>query len=253
MSASLSPSVNERLAAAERPWGPPAGLQEWRRLLFLHWAVPADLLHPLVPRRLDLDLYDGVAYVGLVSFFIQAARPVGAPRSLGLAFLQTNVRTYVHLDGSGPGVYFFSLDAASLLAVVYARLAFGLPYFYARGRELRGDREVDYTLRRFPDAQAMVHVRYSVGEPLGPALPGTLEHFLIERYQMHIQRGRTLWTARVQHRPYPLHRVWLLGGQDELRRAAGISVPNERPLVHYATGADAEVFAPRLVPLPGGP
>jgi len=247
-----APSVEARLAPAHRPWGPPAGFQEWRRLLFVHWAVPAEVLRPLVPRRLTLDVHDGLAYVSLVPFFVQAARPLGAPRCLGLAFLETNVRTYVHLDGRAPGLYFFSLDAASLLAVLGARVAFGLPYFYALGRERRSGGEVDYTLRRLAGMRPMMHVRYTVGEPLGPARPGTLDHFLIERYLLHVQRGPSLWTVQVHHRPYPLHRARLLEGQDELLGAAGIAMSDRPPLVHYATGVDVEIFAPRLTGGSGG-
>ena len=75
--------------------------------------------------------------------------------------------------------------------------------------------------------------------------PGTLEHFLIERYVLHVQRGPSLWSVHVRHQAYPLHRVRLLDAHDELVGAAGIRVPNEPPLAHYATGVDVEVFPPR--------
>src|SRR5947209_2150015 len=110
-----------------RPRRIPAGYQEWRRLLFLHWPVAPEVVRPLVPARLSLDLYDGIAYISLIPFWIQAARPIGAPRALGLSFLETNARTYVHRDGREPGVYFFSLDSTSLASVVGARLSVGLP------------------------------------------------------------------------------------------------------------------------------
>src|SRR4029078_13489039 len=113
----------------------PAGYQSWRQLVFLHWPVAATALRPLVPRSLSIDEFDGTAYVSLVAFTVEALRPVGAPRSLGLHFLETNVRTYVHLDGRDHGVYFFSLAAASLVAVIGARLSLGLPYFWASGHQ----------------------------------------------------------------------------------------------------------------------
>jgi hypothetical protein len=106
----LEPSDAERLALRRRPAGVPAGYQEWRRLLFVHWPVSTNVLRPLVPRVLSLDQFEGVAYVSLTPFVVQSARPLGVPRNLGLAFLETNVRTYVHLEGGQPGVYFFSLD-----------------------------------------------------------------------------------------------------------------------------------------------
>lgn len=106
--------------------------------------MPVEVLRPLVPGRLSVDLHEGIAYVGLIPFAVQAARPLLSPALLGLNFLETNVRTYVHLDGAEPGVYFFSLDAASRLAAAMARLSLGLPYFYARMRmRQRGDVEVE--------------------------------------------------------------------------------------------------------------
>ena len=124
----------DRVAPSRRPDRRAVMYQKWRSLLFLHWPVPIAALRPLVPAALDLDLWEGVAYVGLIPFAIEQARPVGPPASLALGFLETNVRTYVHLRGRGPGVYFFSLDAASRLAVAGARLGFGLPYYHARMR-----------------------------------------------------------------------------------------------------------------------
>src|SRR4051794_21833802 len=108
-----------------------AGYQNWRDLLFVHWPVAASELRQLVPRTLELDTYDGTTYVSLVPFRVEAARPVGAPLHVGLQFLEVNVRTYVRSQSGHPGVYFFSLDATSLLAVLGARVGLGLPYFWA--------------------------------------------------------------------------------------------------------------------------
>ena len=127
----------DRIAPARRPAGRPAGCQRWRSLLFLHWPVPAVVLRPLVPPGLAIDLYDGLGYVGLTPFLVRGARPAGVPEALSLDFLEANVRTYVRVDGREPGVYFFSLDAASLIAVLGARLGLGLPYFPARMRARR--------------------------------------------------------------------------------------------------------------------
>jgi uncharacterized protein YqjF (DUF2071 family) len=248
-----TPALNDRLAPTRRPRGLPAGYQEWRRLLFLHWPVPPEALRPLVPAPLALDLFEGMAYVGLIPFCVQAARPLGVPRILGLNFLETNVRTYVHVDGREPGVYFFSLDAASLLATIGARLTLGLPYFIAQGRERVTAGRVVYALRRRSGARPACGVRYEIGAPLGAAVPGTLEHFLIERYLLHAVRGPSRWTVQVHHPPYPLQRARLLALHDELRRAAGIPPLDGAPLVHYAAGVDVEIFAPRIARAPGFP
>jgi hypothetical protein len=130
--------------------------------------------------------------------------------------------------------------------VIGARLTLGLPYFWAAGHEDVSDRQVDYLLRRRTGEQPTARVRYQIGDDLGIAATGSLEHFLIERYRFHQQRGRTLWTVEVAHRPYPLQRAHVEALADELVRAAGISVPGEPPLAHFASGVDVQVFAPRV-------
>src|SRR5579883_3335517 len=127
-----SPAI-DRIGPTRRPRRWPVMRQNWRQLLFLHWAVPAEHVRPLVPPQLDLDLFEDTAWVSLVAFTITGLRPVGLPPLPGLSsFHETNVRTYVHRGGRDPGVWFFSLDAANRLAVLGARLAFHLPYYHAR-------------------------------------------------------------------------------------------------------------------------
>jgi uncharacterized protein YqjF (DUF2071 family) len=237
------PSLEAYLAARQPPRGWPAGYQEWRRLLFVHWPMPPEALRPLVPRQLSLDLFDGLAYVSLVPFVVQAARPVGAPRTLGLRFLETNLRTYVHLDGRDPGVYFFSLDAASAVAVLGARLSLGLPYFLARGR-LQGS---EYRLRRLGRSGGACQAGYEVGPPRGQAEPGSLDFFLIERYVLHsLRRGPSLWSVRVHHQPYPLRQVQVTHLAQTLAAADGLPPLEGPPLAHYSPGVDVSIFRPRV-------
>ena len=213
----------------------------------MHWPVPVEALRPLVPARLEIDLYDGVAYVGLTPFAVKAARPLGAPKALGLRFLETNVRTYVHVDGREPGIYFFSLDAASLIGVVGACLSLGLPYVLARMHARRRGGIVDYVARRLSGRWPRLAVRYEIGEPLGASRPGTLEHFLLERYLLHLERWGKLWTVQVHHVPYPVRRARVLALHDELIAADGLPEPaGLPPLVHYSPGVDVEIFPPRV-------
>jgi uncharacterized protein YqjF (DUF2071 family) len=234
----------DRISPTHRPTGWPIIYQRWHSLLFLHWPVPQAVLRPFVPAELSIDLYDGVAYVGLVPFAIEQSRPA-VPPPLGLDFLETNVRTYVHVAGQDPGVYFFSLDAASLLAVVGARVGFGLPYYHARMRMRPHDGVVDYAMRRLTGREGRLAVRYQVGEPLGTAAPGTLEHFLVERYLLHVRRRNGLWTTQVHHRPYPLYRARVHELHERLLGADGLPPAVGPPLVHYASLVDVDVFAPR--------
>lgn len=235
----------DRIAPTYRPLGWPIWFQRWHSLLFLHWPIPAAVLRPLVPAALDLDLYDDVAYVGLVPFAVEQARPVGAPPGRALAFPETNVRTYVHVGGRDPGVYFFSLDAASRLAVAGARIGFGLPYCHARMSMRTRGAVVDYALQRLSGRRGSLAVRYVVSESVGPAVPGTLEHFLVERYLLHVERRRRLWTTRVHHRPYPLYGARVLRLQESMFAANGLPpAPGPPPIVHYASLVDVDVYPP---------
>jgi uncharacterized protein YqjF (DUF2071 family) len=224
-----------------RPGGRAAGWQRWRSLLFLHWAVPAEILRRLVPAELELDLYDGVAYVGVVPFAMEGVRPHWCPEALAFKFLETNVRTYVLHEGR-PGVHFFSLDASSRIAVLAARAGWGLPYYHARMAMVSGGDEITYHSRRA--RTGVVHqVRYRVGEALGTSRPGSLERFLIERYLLFVKRGCRLLTGQVCHTPYPVHPAHVLELRDELIGAAGLPAVSGPPaLAHFSPGVDVEVF-----------
>src|SRR4051812_11011254 len=80
----------DRLSPTLRPAGRVAGFQRWRSLLFLHWPVPVEVLRPLVPAELALDLHDGVAFVGVVPFAMQGVRPRWWPEAFAFNFLETN-------------------------------------------------------------------------------------------------------------------------------------------------------------------
>ena len=225
--------------------------QRWAELLFLHWTVPAAALLPRLPPALSVDTFEGRAYVGLVPFVMTGVRPVWAPQFLSFSdFRQVNVRTYVHLGGREPGVWFFSLDASSPLAVLTGRFFFKLPYHLARMR-LEHDPEgaVSYTSDRRGAPPAHCAARYAPAGPAAVAPPGSLEYFLAERYVLYTQGRRGLYRGRVHHRPYPLQPVRVDGLEETYLAAAGLERPEEAPLAHYAREVAAEVFPPeRLAP-----
>src|SRR3954466_998177 len=121
----------DRISPRRRPPRRPLGLQRWHHLLLSHWEVPEPALRPLVPRRLSLDAFEGRLFVGVIAFTMQRVRPLrwAPPVPTAREFHEINVRTYVHLDGEEPGIYFFSLDAGSSLAVAAARWGLRMPYF----------------------------------------------------------------------------------------------------------------------------
>jgi uncharacterized protein YqjF (DUF2071 family) len=232
----------DRLAPAQRPERPVWGWQSWRQLLFMHWPVDVQAMRDAVPRSFELDLHDGIAYVGVVPFAMLGVRPRFLPRPGALDFLETNVRTYV-IRGGEPGVYFFSLEAASRLAVAAARAAFALPYHHARMTLEQRASIVHYATHR--SRSGVRHeVRYRVQEPLQPSVPGTLQHFLLERYLLFTERNGRALRGQVHHMPYPVHGVEVMELHDDLVAAAGLPAVSGPPNhVHYSPGVDVEVFA----------
>lgn len=244
----------DRIAPTRRPVGERVVMrQTWADLLFLHWPVPPEVVAPLLPPGLTLDTFDGTAYVGLVPFTMTGVRPVWSPPVRGLSnFHETNVRTYVHCAGRDPGVWFFSLDAANAIAVRIARALWKLPYHFARMSLARdGDGRIRYASERLwpGPLPGACRVEYTPAGTPTPARPGTLEHFLVERYVLYArsQSGRLL-QGRVHHAPYPLQTATLHALDETLVAAAGVALPRPigpPPLVHYARKVNVEVFGLR--------
>jgi uncharacterized protein YqjF (DUF2071 family) len=252
--------VIDRIAPTIQPEGRLVMYQNWRDLLFLHWPVPAEMLRPLVPPELELDLFDGTAYVGLIPFRMSGVRPIGLPAVPWLShFCETNVRTYVHYKGQAPGVWFFSLDAANALAVRIARAWFHLPYHYSRmylehemparrrtGDELEGSLEYPILYagarRYFEPIPASYVIR---AQPVGlpkPAAPRTFEHFLVERYILYTKSRGKLLRGHVQHTPYPLQAAKLLSLSETMLAANGLNLAPAHPFAHFARGVNVKVF-----------
>ncbi len=254
----------DRVAPTRRPEGRPVMRQEWHHLLFLHWAVPVDQLRALVPAAIDIDTFEGRAYVGLVPFTMTGVRPIWSPPVPFLSrFHETNVRTYVHYRGRNPGVWFFSLDAANAVAVQVARAFWSLPYFFARmrmehgvggsvtGSESAGASDhdespgwIDYrSERRWPQpTPAALHVRYAPRGAASPAVVGSLEHFLTERYILYTGEDRRLASAQVHHQPYPVQAAVVQSLSENVIASARIKRGDEAPICHYAHGVNVEVF-----------
>jgi hypothetical protein len=231
------------------PGNDPVMAPIWRHLLFLHWEVDADELRRLLPAGLELDLYEGRAYVGLVPFTMLGVHPRWLPQLGRLSswnddFHETNVRTYVRSNDGEPGVWFFSLDAANPLAVVSARTWFKLPYFHARMRLAEEDGAISCRSRRLWPAprHARCAVRYRpTGEP-APAPVGSLNAFLVERYSLYSYSRGQLWRGRVRHEPYQLQPVELLAWRESMVAAAGVRRPEDAPLACYAREVRTTVY-----------
>jgi uncharacterized protein YqjF (DUF2071 family) len=234
--------VPDHEGAPQRPQGRNDGTQRWRDLLFLHWPVPKASLTSLLPPSLDVDTFDGQAWLGIVPFTMLDVKPRWLP-GRGLSFLETNVRTYVHRDGRDPGVWFFSLDAASWLAVQAARLGWSLPYYHAKMSTTEADDIISYETRRADGVG--IDCRYRRLGPLGPSEVGGLQHFFLERYVLYASRRGQLVRGQVHHDPYPAYGAELLSHSQNLSTASRIPVQGAPTHVHASPGVDVEVFGIR--------
>lgn len=234
-----------------RPWPLPAGpwlmVQRWQRLLFAHWRVPADVLRPLVPAPLVLDEFDGSAWVAITPFRLTGLRLRGLPALPGASdFPETNLRTYVR-HGERPGVYFFTLEASSRVAVSAARALFRLPYHLAHMSVVEHGEWTDYhTTRVDGDAELVCSYR-PVGAAFEPGA-GTREHFLTERYALYtvLRNGRVL-RGDIHHRCWSLQPAEARIERNTLAAAHHIPLGDDGPLLHYSAVQDTLIWGPQLM------
>lgn len=234
----------DRLEPANRPAGNNDGTQQWLSLLFCHWEISLEALRPHVPTGLDVDTFEGRAYIGIVPFKMRNVRPSWLPKRFAFNFLETNVRTYVTCNGR-PGVYFFSLDANSRLAVHAARIGWSLPYFHAKMTERTEGETMSYASHR-GGALATHRVSFRIGDRIGHPPMGSIEHFLVERYLLFVQRDGVICCGQVHHSPYEVWNAQVDTIEQNLIAASSLETIREEPcLVHYSPGVDVEVFAIR--------
>lgn len=242
------PTLDQRMAATRAPDRRPVIHQEWRHLLFVHWVVESDAVQRLLPPGLDVDTFEGKAYVGLVPFTVRGTRPpLLPPLPVVSSFHEVNLRTYVHRGGREPGVWFFSLDATSRPTVVGARAWFRLAYHFARIRmEQAPGSQISFEAERhWPGPKpAGCSLRYRPAGPVRLAEPDSLEYFLAERYILYAGDGDGLRQGRVAHQPYPLQPAEVDGMHETLSAAAAVPASRGDRLVHYASGVSVRIYAP---------
>ena len=228
------------------PPGPWVMTQRWHDLLFAHWRCDVDNLRPLVPAALEIDTFDGSPWISVVPFRMSGIRFRGAPPvPTAHAFLELNVRTYVTLDGR-PGVWFFSLDAESSLAVIGARLGVRLPYFRATMHITRDDERIGYTSERWKLAggpASFAASYHAIGDATA-ATPGSLDHFLTERYSLFASTGQRIWRGDIVHPPWLLQRGVAQIERNSMLTAAGILARRHEPLLHFSAVQEVRLWRP---------
>jgi uncharacterized protein YqjF (DUF2071 family) len=223
--------------------------QEWHDLLFAHWSVPVDLVRRIVPQQLELDLWHGEAYIGVVPFVLRNFRSRSVPSIPVIShFAEINVRTYVTYEGI-PGVHFFSLDAANVSAVLGARLLYALPYYYAKFDIAPQTDGIRYRSRRLQRPRvAEFHAIYRPTSDLHTSeQPGaSLERFLAERYCLYAVTARHVYRTVVHHLPWPLQTASARIETNSMAGPVGIPLTGP-PLLHFSKFLDVLTWLPEQV------
>lgn len=226
----------------DRPW---TWRQSWLDLAFLHWPIAAKKLRPLVPEGLEIQEFDGTSWVGVVPFRMTGVMRRPLPNLPWLsAFPELNVRVYVVRDGK-PGVWFLSLDAANPVAVWAARRFFHLPYHLAGMSLVEHAGAIRYRSRR-PGAEFAATYR-PIADVYRTA-PGSLEHWLTERYCLYARApDGSLWRSEVHHPPWPLQAMHLELHNSTMLELHGLETHAAPALTHFARGLDVVVWSPERV------
>lgn len=218
--------------------------QTWGKLLFMHWRIEEKLLRPLIPEGLEIDTFDGTAWIGVIPFTMWDIRafPPFVPPVPGLSSAhELNVRTYVHYDRV-PGVWFFSLDCNSLPAVMAARAFYHLPYFNADIDLEQHTNRIDYALKRADRPPARFEGSWKFGDTVPFSHPGSLEFFLTERYCLYAEDDGQLYRARIHHPPWPLQKATMNSYQSTMIEALGLPSPEGEPVLNYAEEIDVDIW-----------
>jgi uncharacterized protein YqjF (DUF2071 family) len=234
------------------PWCPPERVSRpvmlhwWETLAFLHWPYPAETVQALLPSALEVDTFGSAAWIGLIPFRLTVTVP-GVPRLPWLSSCpEINVRTYVIGPGGERGIWFLSLEASRLSAVLMARWWYRIPYRWAAMRLDRREGSVWYeSRRRWRGRRPREVISLSVQDPVAPQNLDPLDVFLTARWRLYSPCGNGLASTQVDHEPWPIHRARALCVRDELIPAAGLPEPIGPPHVLFSPGVSVRFAARR--------
>jgi uncharacterized protein len=221
----------------------PVMYQQWNWITFLHWRYPAAVVQALLPSGLTVETFGRSAWIGLTPFLMEGVRAPGLPALPWLSrFGEINVRTYVHDDRGRSGIWFLSLDAALLPAVLAARAGYWLPYFWSDiDVQAPGERISYRCRRRWPAGGARCGAQVQLGPPLAEAERDDHAHFLTARYRLFTVIAGRLAAAEAEHRDWPLRSATVLHLDQDLLQRAGLPAPAGDPLAHASPGVAVRI------------
>jgi hypothetical protein len=224
--------------------------QRWEDLLLLHWPVSPSVLQPTLPRDLEVDLFEGSAWISVVGFKLTQLRISPFRWIRWPDFWEINLRTYICNQQGDKGVWFYSLDSSDLPAVMGARTLYGLPYNFARTEGVRESDKISFqSNRRIPhhSARARFGASFSSFHDGTDPARSRLDRFLLERYRFWSSRQYAGFSssAQVMHTPYDAVRTVQSDYRGELFSSQGLDEPVESPVIgHYCPGFNVQASAP---------
>lgn len=211
---------------------------EWRHLLFANWPVDPDRLDAHLPEAFSVQPHDGAGWLSVVPFVNADTRPRGLPARVGIDLPELNLRTYVTHEGE-QGVYFFSLDAQGIAAVLGARLTHRLPYYYARQSIRTTNAGVEFASHRLHPGDRPVRFEATYGpdgDPFTPE-PGSRAEFLTGRSRLYTEgMDGAVRHTDVDHAPWTLHPATMEVAENTLFEANGFAHPEAEPVCYYSPG-----------------
>ena len=219
--------------------------QQWIDLVYIHWRFNPQVVQALLPEGLEVDTFDGSAWVGLIPF---SMRNIGLAHGPAVPYLgsfsEVNVRTYVRVNDQ-PGVWFFSLDVDRLLPAFVARTTYKLPYCWGDTTHMRhGDKLVTEVKRKWPHEVRASRLEVQIGDG---CVATDLDVFLSARWGLFSKSRNGLRYAPVEHEPWPLREAELISVDDTLVCAAGLPQPDGQPLVRFSDGVSVRIGLPHRV------
>lgn len=229
----------------------------WDAMTFVHWPVEPERVQALLPKGLQVDVYDGAAWVGLLSFVMANMRPLGLrnPTKGGLAprlkrvvsrvssTPETNLRTYVRGPDGRDGVWFLTLDIGSGLLAAALRAGAGAPYHKARLTV-----EHDGETVRYAGSRMGARTGYRMEVHRGKRItPSDLEIWLTGRWRAYTRHLGQWFVTPVEHEPWSLREASLELIEQNLTDSVGLSGLTEPPLVRYSDGVHRVRLGPPAV------
>ena len=251
----LSTPVAPGGASERRQIRHPVMVQRWEQLSFLHWPYDPETVRRLLPPDLEVDTFDGAAWIGLIPFRLTIMVPGLAPMPWASAFAEINLRTYVRGPDGERGIWFLSLEASRLGAVVAARAWYRLPYMWSWMRIERRGRAITYRSgRRWPGGSTRGHatelVEIEVGDDIEPSALCPRDVFLTARWRLYSPLGLGLAATQIHHQPWSLKQATVRRLFDDLITSAGLPAPGSPPLALFSAGVTTRFDRRERLPLP---